>query len=723
MLNKRNTTEHKWSFYRAGGFDQVKLETADDFVHIDALDQKLWVALGCPLKGLVFDEHTLTLLDIDHDGRIRAPELISAVKWTCSMLKNPALLASKPISLSLTEINDSSPSGKQLLSSARQILKNLGKSGSEQISTDDTINTVSIFAKTQFNGDGIITAQSSDNPDVVQTMLDIMKALGMVPDRCGSDGIDQTRIDRFYSEIEEFLAWNAQAETGLGPSDLGVDSLSAAEAFRGIQVKIDDYFTRIQLAAYDEKAGELLNSADQDYLDLARHNLSTAHEKIATLPLVKIVNQKTLPLKTGINPGWVSSMERFRRLVIVPMLGDIPELTFPAWESLKAKFTSYLEWIAQKPVTAVESLGNERMSDILHKTPKAMLDALVAEDLSVAAEANAIDAVDRLVHFVRYLDTLINNFVSFRDFYDPSTRAIFQVGTLYLDGRSCDLCVQVDDAGKHAELATLSRTFLVYCQCTRRGTGETMTIAAAFTDGDADQLRSGRNGVFYDRRGNDWDATIIKIVEHPISLRQAFWAPYKQIGRMISDQIQKIATARSKAVEEKAALTIADTSKAVADDLKAPAPQAFDVGKFAGIFAAIGLAIGAIGTAIASVVTGFMGLHWWQMPLAIFGIILLVSGPSTIIAYFKLRARNLGPILDGNGWAVNSRVAINIPFGRSLTHIAAIPSNASRSYIDPFGEKKRHWGLYFTLIIILSGLIVTFWKYEPARQLLRSFLS
>ena len=34
---------------------------------------------------------------------------------------------------------------------------------------------------------------------------------------------------------------------------------------------------------------------------------------------------------------------------------------------------------------------------------------------------------------------------------------------------------------------------------------------AAFTAGDVDFLFVGRNGVFYDRAGNDWDATIVSI--------------------------------------------------------------------------------------------------------------------------------------------------------------------------------------------------------------------
>jgi hypothetical protein len=311
--------------------------------------------------------------------------------------------------------------------------------------------------------------------------------------------------------------------------------------------------------------------------------------------------------------------------------------------------------------------------------------------------------VDRLVHYYRHLHTLLNNFVSLRDFYTPEARAIFQAGTLYLDGRSCELCVRVEDMAAHGTLAGLSRTFLAYCACRRRGGGETMTIAAAFTGGDSDNLMVGRNGVFYDRKGNDWDATIVKLVEHPISISQAFWAPYKRVARMVGEQIEKFAGAREKAVEAQASKTVAEVS-AKAEGGKAEAPPPFDIAKFAGIFAAIGLAVGAIGTALASVVTGFLSLGWWQIPLALIGLVLVVSGPSMLMAYMKLRQRNLGPILDANGWAVNTRARINIPFGATLTGTAELPRGAERSLRDPFAEKRRPWRFYLLLLVLLGAL-------------------
>jgi hypothetical protein len=83
--------------------------------------------------------------------------------------------------------------------------------------------------------------------------------------------------------------------------------------------------------------------------------------------------------------------------------------------------------------------------------------------------------------------------------------------------------------------------------------GEKQTIAAAFTAGDSDQLIVGRNGIFYDRQGRDWDATISKIIDHPISLRQAFWSPYKRLGRLVSEQLQKMAASKAAGVDGKLA--------------------------------------------------------------------------------------------------------------------------------------------------------------------------
>ena len=342
---------------------------------------------------------------------------------------------------------------------------------------------------------------------------------------------------------------------------------------------------------------------------------------------------------------------------------------------------------------------------------RARLESLIQQDLAIAPEIAAIDSVDRLVRYHRDLGALLNNFVSFRDFYSPDRWAPFQAGTLYLDGRSCDLCVQVDDPAGHAVIAAHSNLCIVYCAC-RRHDGAALTVAACVTQGDSDYLMAGRNGVFYDRQGRDWDATVIKVLDNPISLHQAFWLPYKKLARFIEEQAARFAAAKEKTADTQLAAGTASAAVA-ADSGPASAKTAvFDIGKFAGIFAAIGLALGAIGGAISAIVLGFFHLAPWQMPLALAGALLFVSGPSVLLVWLKLRQRTLGPVLDGIGWAINGHVRINVPLGAALTHQARFPANAQRTLIDPYEDKaaarrNRRTAIFVSLLLLGAVLWLT----------------
>ena len=145
--------------------------------------------------------------------------------------------------------------------------------------------------------------------------------------------------------------------------------------------------------------------------------------------------------------------------------------------------------------------------------------------------------------------------------------------------------------------------------------------------------------------------------------------------------------------------------------------------QFAGVFAAIGLALATIGSAISSVVSGFMALSWWQMPLAIIGILLLISGPSMILTAMKLHRRNLGSILDANGWAINTRARINITMGHYMTSVATLPKDSKRCFDDPFEEEKSHWKTWLALIIATIIALFCFLPgFSPYRRNICNFM-
>ena len=220
----------------------------------------------------------------------------------------------------------------------------------------------------------------------------------------------------------------------------------------------------------------------------------------------------------------------------------------------------------------------------------------------------------------------------------------------------------------------------------------------------------GRNGLFYDRKGRDWDATITKIVDNPISIRQAFWAPYKKVARMIQEQIAKRAAAADEASVAKLAQAVSKLEASVkpgqepaaAPAPAAPAPAPAPAKKIdPGMIAALSVGAAGVGGMLGGVMTGFLNMKA-LMPLGVLAIILLISGPSMILAWLKLRRRNLVPILDANGWAVNAKAKINVPFGASLTSVAALPPGSQRDMVDPFAEKKSPWPKIIVVLIVLA---------------------
>jgi hypothetical protein len=701
---------HSWKFFRTGGLDQVALESAGDLLNLENLDQKLWVALSCPVKGVELDEKTLALIDSDGDGRIRVPELIAAVKWASARLKDPAeLLKGAPV-LPLAAINAATPDGATLLASARQILSNLGKKDAAAITAADSGNTAQIFASSPLNGDGVIPPEATDDPAAQALIKDIIACLGGTADRTGSVGVTAEKIDAFFADVSAYVAWVGTS----GAKDvavLGEATDGAVAALRAVRAKVEDYFARCRLAAFDTRATAALNRSEVDYAAVAAKVMGAAAEDVAGFPLAHIEARRPLPLIEGVNPAWTGALATLHRVAVVPVLGARTTLTEEEWAALNARFAAYETWLGSKTGSAVEKLGLARLKEILGGKGREILAGLVARDKALEPEFKAISDVNRLAHYHRDMRTLLHNFVNFADFYSRDRWAVFQAGTLYLDSRSTELCVRVDGP---SPLAAMSKAYIAYCSCTRAGA--TMNIAACFTRGESDYVFVGRHGVFYDRQGRDWDAVITSIVDNPISIHQAFLSPYKKFLRLIEEQVAKraaAAEAESNAKLAGAAEKTVATGAGAAAPAAPAAPKKVDVGTVA----AIGVAITGAVSALTLILGYVFQLKAWQYPLVLVGLIAVISGPSMVIAWLKLRQRTLGPILEANNWAINGRVQINIPFGTALTELAVLPPGAKRSLEDPYEDKeaaarKRQFWLLVFLVVLVGAAIWVRWDHN-----------
>ena len=123
------------------------------------------------------------------------------------------------------------------------------------------------------------------------------------------------------------------------------------------------------------------------------------------------------------------------------------------------------------------------------------------------------------------------------------------------------------------------------------------------------------------------------------------------------------------------------------------------------------MAVAGVGVALSSVAKSLADFKLYQWLILIAVIMLVISGPSMILAWLKLRKRNLSPLLNANGWAINASVKVNISFGVTLTEVGKAPLKAEP---DPFADKTPFWKQLLKWLLIL---FVIYWTLYTSMAL------
>ena len=695
IINKDG--KYKWEFDTIGGATRVKITSGKDIAHLAELDPKMWTVLSCPVKGLEIDEKSLAYVDCDGDGKIRVNDVVATSKWLTGLVKDADVILNGQDSFDTGQFNQENPDGLKLYNSAKQILVNLGKTDNV-ISVADAADIAAIFAQTRFNGDGIITEASTDDADEKAAIAAAVASFGGVADRSGAVGVNADIIEKFYAAVAAYIAWNeAAVEAPFGDATDGVIA-----AYNALDAKVKDFFMRSRLAAFSPDSTAALDVQTSRIEAISADNLTAKAQEIAEYPIARVTGKAEIDLTAPVNPAWAAQFNT----VIAAAAPDKKVLTEEDWNAIGAKFTAYTGWKGAKAGAEVEALGLDALKNFAEQNKKEALLALVAQDAALAEEAGNIESVSKFLYVLRDFYRLLRNFVTFQDFYkkDKNVPAIFQSGRLIIDQRECRFCMNVADMGKHNASAATSGMFLVYCDCTTKSKPGKISIVAAVTVGDIGDLIVGKNAIYYDNAGVEWDAVITKVIDNPISIAQSFWSPYRRMAKAVENLITKSAADKDAKMMADATAKINAAPAAVpAADAKPAAAPPFDIAKFAGIFAAIGMAFGMIGTALSGLVDSMKGMGW-KLILVFIGIILVISGPAMILAWFKLRRRNIAPLLNANGWAVNAASKISIPFGETLTDIAKFPKLKIK---DPYARKGiapwKKWVISLSAVVLVAA--------------------
>ncbi len=718
-------------YFRAGGFNQLVIETAADLRLIPDLEASLWVATSCPTRGLEIDAKTLDCIDRDGDGRVRLPELRAAIRWLLTVLSDYDSVVLGSDCIELRQLDATHPEGARLHAAARRVLGNTGADADDRICLAQVEDRSRIYAAVESNGDGVVPPEASDDAELTAVIREIMAVVGGTRDRSGLMGVTASGVADFFKVLDEYARWyrEARPEGGAVNADvlpLGDRTAAALAVFETVESLAEEFFRKCRVVGFDPRTAGFMNFSAATLAGLEHQSADERDALLRRMPVSHIGAGEALRLRGAVNPAYAANFEAFADKVVEPLFGEpLDNLSEAQWRAISARLQPYRKWRGRAPSPSPAALGIERIETVLRGNARGEIEKMIRHDQRYAAEMDALDDLERLLRYHRDLFELANNFVAMPRLYnnDNSEQAIFQAGRLVIDGLTLQLCVEVADRAKHSVLAAHSGIFLVYVELRRSDFPQPRVVVGAVTCRNAGRLMVGKNGVFFDRKGRDWDATVVQIISNPISLTEAAWAPFQRIGELVSGQLERLTQSRQKSIEASITQSVTEVDQQLervpgsigstpgsGDRPVAPAaaPATNNTGT---LLAGGGLALAALGSSFAFITNTIQkvdNILFLYTALAIIAIILV---PSVLLAWIRLFHRDLGMVLEASGWAINGKMRITRGLSRSLSRVGKFPSSASRSPGPDSTAvamvRSRRVRLLVLIMLILAAILLT----------------
>ncbi|MBS3820672.1 MAG: hypothetical protein GVY16_00165 [Planctomycetes bacterium] len=708
------------AFQRFGRSYHVRIGSAEDLRQAVDLDEALWVATGAPVSSFACDAIFLKLLDSDVDGRVMCDELREAVLWTMRILSDRSDVSAGLDRLRLYAVDTSDPDGHRIVSSARKMLRRLPDGGDQDVITLDQVRGIKAHVEAQpISEAGVVLPSATADRDVRAMLEAIVACTGGAKHPGGERGVGQAQLDAFTGEARRALEWHrrGQLPDGASMSDvlpLGEATAKAYEIVQALGPKLQQFFARCEAVRLDARLAERIALQEAD---LAGGNVDDPEAVEAFLrdaPLAPPTPEAVLRYDVPKNPYYIQLLRRLDRYVVEPVLGGPRDcLSWPQWDHIQRTLQPYADWQADRPAQPYLDIPPERLGEYLADERVDRIRRLIAESADTAFELGNIRLVEKLILFQANLVQFANAFISFPNLYDSKRPALFERGTLVIDGRRLTLAVDVPDRKEHIRRAEAAHMFVLYIVAIQ---GERRReFCLPVTDGGRGNIVAGKRGVFIDRDGGVWDARVVHVVENPVSLGEALLAPFRRIAALVSG---KIDSRTAEAADKLDATTMTALDPHTAAPPAATPPAQAKGGPFTGgVLMGGGVAIAALTSSIAYMAETFSGMAVLDILIGlgvVVGVaVLLVAVPTLISAKLRLRKRDLSAILEGSGWAVNARMRLTRRQCRTFTHRPPFPPGAS-------GVASR-WTRALALVLLAGfvlglGAFLKYGKHSPLRR-------
>lgn len=645
-----------------------------------------WIALACPTVGLNLDKRFLAFLDDDDNGRVRVEELLRHIAWVDRMLRNKTGCERGSDVLALEDL---SSDGADLRKSALLLLQNLDADDRSCISLAQVQRKEEALKASGSNGDGVVAPGAIADESLRRLADDVVAYAPGRLDASGEAGVDRAGLAEFSRAREAALDWFGR-EAAVKPA--GEDALPAAEKVRAARDRLDTWFLQCRLVSAQPGAVEYFKLTHAE-LEVAAADEGALRKGLERLPVATPNAAGVLTFDQAHPVPANAPILELPGAIARILDREVPSLTEADWLEALALGEKILAWEAERAQHPVATLGRSRLEEITTEQ-LAALDQLCADDLALGHELGRIGELETLLLCQKHLVGLVNNFVAMPYLYAGTRHPIFHQGKLIMAGREFHLSVYVENVGAHKALAAESSMFLLYVKVDGRKVNG--TVAVPVTCGTSDGLYVGKRGIFVDLDDVEHDALVIDVMRNPISVREAALAPFARIGSMIQARLEGIQGKADEAFNQRATTAIdaahrstsgaIDVSRAAAVDGRVPAATtdapAAAPASMVNVVMAGGLAVAALGSAFAFVAAKLTEVGPVGAITIVVAMLAAIILPFALLAWWKLRKRNLAGILEASGWALNDRLLLTRRLGARFTRRPPRPPGSRLEWTD-----------------------------------------
>ena len=635
-------------YRRIGDTLHLQIDGSDGLRDVLALDEAHWVATTGPRATINADSTFLDLLDTDRDGRLRPEEIKDGIRFLLRYHNNPERIMPGNATLLLTDIGCDDELGQRIHGAATKVVRRV-KGREDRVLLEDIRKVKQEVLDGGLDKAGIVLPEAARNEDELQLITDLLATVGGVEHPCGKSGLDAEKLEQFLAECRCYYQWYREAgEAGRGEPGsilpLGPKTGKAYQLFTDLSDKLIQYFLLCDIKRLNPEMLKKAMETPEANIALKLIDIREAEAYLKNAPLAAIDSGGELRLKGESNPYFRSQLKELEELVVQPLLGDEVELLDrQAFRVLQGYFIPYSQWLDKKPAVHIEGIEPEIIGGYatLDSYRQAM-EELIAESYRTSIILENLVELERLVLYQGMLLPLVNSFVSFPHLYDPARRALFEMGTLVLDGRLFTLALKVEDRKHHKETAKNSNIFIMYLELFGDEGRKSYEIAVPVTWGSRGNIHLGKWGIFNDIYGRELHARVVDLVENPISVAEAMADPFMRIGGTFLARLEEF----SAKTEE----------KVIKGELQKE--RKATKGSGGGWLAGGSIAAAALGSSFAFVTQTLAGLSLQVILVALAVTALFITVPIGVSTYYKLSRRDLSAILEGSGWGVNCRMRL-----------------------------------------------------------------